>query len=338
MLTLAKKIEAQNGKGYVFVGDYVFNLDDILKKLKETKNKTLTYDLSKNGGKGFVKIDAERMKQLLLSGEKFKFAGQKYLFPIEFVNGKMQFAGVGSNIVSIIKYLVIAGLIFGIIYYVKKAFTFSTEGVKQFFRKPGETILKSIGADVISDEDWRKLEQSHARLFKAQAKHMDEKIIYNTLDFLGGGNEAEIENVLHDSLIEGAKGEYANHVFTMIKKALKRPWKDIFFQYIAHHDEGHGLLTYEDVKTTFGFKQSIWREFKDVLKGDAWKEKFYALWDDAIKRTIDRAMVLFELDRRIAGVTDSDMAIALKSKGYSVKYPDKQYFLKAAKSLKGLIS
>ena len=89
--------------------------------------------------------------------------------------------------------------------------------------------------------------------------------------------------------------------------------------------------------STIGNEQSSWREFKDVLKGDAWKEKYYGLWDDAIKRTIDKAMVLFELDRRIAGVTDSDIAIALESKGYSVKYPDKQYFLQAAKSIKGLI-
>ena len=158
------------------------------------------------------------------------------------------------------------------------------------------------------------------------------------LDFLSGGKDTEIDIVLRDSLTEGAKSEYANHVFTMIKEALKRPWKDIFFQYIAHHDEGNGLLSYDDVKTTFGFKQSKWRGVKDELKGDAWKETFYRLWDEAIKRMVDKAMVFFELDQQIAGVTDNDMAIALKSKGFSIKYPEKEYFLQAASSLKGLIS
>ena len=47
-------------------------------------------------------------------------------------------------------------------------------------------------------------------------------------------------------------------------------------------------------------------------------------------------MVFLEFERQIANVSDNDMAIALKSKGYSVKYPEKEYFLQAASSLKGL--
>ena len=277
------------------------------------------------------------MKQLLLSGEQFNLAGEKYLFPLEFKNGKLQFAGVGSNIVSIIKYLVIAGLIFGIIYYVKKFFTFSTEGAKQFFRKPGETILKNIGADVMSNDDWKKLEQSHARLFKQQARSMDEKIIYITLDFLDRGNEEEIESTLRKSLDKGLADKELNVIFDKFRNALKRPWKDIFYKYIAHYDEGNGLMSYKNIKSTVGFNQTEWEAVKGSLKGAAWSKKFYSLWDDAIKRTIDRAMVLYDLDRRTIGVTEEDMAIALKARGYNVKYPDKQYFLKAAASVKGMI-
>ena len=136
---------------------------------------------------------------------------------------------------------------------------------------------------------------------------------------------------------EGLKENDQNIIFNKFKNALKRPWKDVFYQYIAHYDEGNGVQSYDNVKTTIGFKQSEWEQVKDKLKGDAWKEKFYSLWDEAILRTVDKAMVFFELDRRIAGVSDNDIAIALKSKGYSVKYTDRQYFRKAAQSVKGMI-
>lgn len=37
LVSLAKQIQKQNGKGLVFVGDYVFDLEDIEKKLNYTK-------------------------------------------------------------------------------------------------------------------------------------------------------------------------------------------------------------------------------------------------------------------------------------------------------------
>lgn len=315
------KKQLENGQRHLQVGEFVFDLKDIAEKLENSRTGVIKYDLSNHGGKHIVEMDSNQLKSKLLSGMPFKYCGKKFHL-------KSQFGSTGGNIVKIIKYLVLAGLIVGVIWYVRKSLRKPAEAVAHALQNP----FKTIGFDIRSEASVKAQAENEKRMKSQQKTFKEEKIYYEFMD-VPTSEQKNAENKF-SIVFQSATGKDPANAIIKLIKSIPQPWKKVIYREIGNLLKGYGVKdntdAYNELKEYLHYDQDYWVTVKDKLTGEKWSEVYLSLWKQGIKLKTAEMKLQLDIKRRKYGATENDMNLYFASRGYGHDYPTRANLNKLA--------